>query len=484
MKTISLNYNSRALGLVLILMAAITTGCNSSSNKNDFVTGPAQLAINSTSPVKDASDVPINNSVIATFSEKMDEATLNTDSFTVQGAGEMALVGVVSFDASSNTVIFKPNSNMTASVVYTATITTAVKSAAGKSLASNYVWTFVSGTTADTTAPTVFTTNPNNNELGVALNRSVSAVFNETINPASVNLTSFTLTAGATSVGGTVTFANKLITFKPTNNLVVSTVYTATLTADLKDLAGNMLVATSWEFTTGTSVAVGPKPVNLLSAGNFVILTKPGITNVPTSAITGNIGSSPITAAALDEVTCTEITGLIYGSNAAYTGSGAVTCFKGEPADTTLVANAVLDMSTAYNDAAGRTTPDFTELHAGDISGKTLVPGLYKWGTNVLINTDVTLAGGANDVWIFQVSGDVIQAANTAVILSGGALAKNIFWQVAGGTGVALNTDASFAGVVLAIKGITVNTGTTVNGRLFSQTAVTLKMNTITQPAQ
>src|SRR5690554_826078 len=141
-------------------------------------------------------------------------------------------------------------------------------------------------------------------------------------------------------------------------------------------------------------------------------------------------------------------------------------------------------MGTADNDVAGRTTPDHTELHAGDISGQTLEPGLYKWGTDVLINTDVTLAGGANDIWIFQVSGDVIQAANTQVILSGGALAKNIFWQVDGSTGVALNTDASFAGIVLAIKGITVNTGTTVNGRLFSQTAVTLKMNTITQPAQ
>jgi hypothetical protein len=100
-----------------------------------------------------------------------------------------------------------------------------------------------------------------------------------------------------------------------------------------------------------------------------------------------------------------------------------------------------------------------------------------------LINTDVTLSGGANDVWIFQISGDVIQAAGTSVLLIGGALPKNVFWQVGGGTGVALDTNASFKGIVLAIKGITVNTSTTVDGRLLSQTAVTLDMNTITQPA-
>lgn len=487
MKPLSSKYNSRAIGLVLILMAAITSGCNSSSSsKADDAASPGidKLTIISTSPSKSATAVSVNSSVVATFSEKMDAATINAATFTLAGADESALTGEVSLDANSNTVMFKPSSSLTNSVVYTATITTAVKSVAGKVLANNYVWTFTSGTTADTTAPTVTTTNPVNNATGVALNKTISVVFDEPLNPASVKSSSFKVTDGASAVAGTVIYAGKQVSFKPTNNLAANTLYTATLTTGIKDLAGNALAATSWEFTTGTTVAVGPKPVNLLSAGNFVILTESGITNVPTSTVTGNIGASPITAAALDDVTCTEITGLIYGSNAAYTGSGDVACFKGEPADSTLVANAVLDMGTAYNDAAGRTTPDHTELHAGDISGQTLEPGLYKWGTDVLINTDVTLAGGANDIWIFQVSGDVIQAANTSVILTGGALAKNIFWQVAGSTGVALNTEASFAGIVLAIKGITVNTGTTVNGRLFSQTAVTLKMNTITQPAQ
>jgi hypothetical protein len=241
--------------------------------------------------------------------------------------------------------------------------------------------------------------------------------------------------------------------------------------------------ALAWGLTTHNAVAAGPAPVNLGTSGNFVILTKTGITNVPTSKITGNIGASPITAAAMDNVTCAEMTGTIYGADVAYTGSGVTTCFKGAAADNTLVANAVLDMGTAYADALGRTTPDFTELGAGDISGLTLAPGLYKWSTGVLINTDVTLSGGPNDVWIFQIAGNVTQAAATHVLLAGGAQAKNIFWQVAGGAGVAMGTTAHFEGVILAATGVTLTSGATVNGRLLAQTAVTLIMNTITQPA-
>ena len=185
----------------------------------------------------------------------------------------------------------------------------------------------------------------------------------------------------------------------------------------------------------------------------------------------------------MDNVSCSEITGTIYGADNAYSGSGDVTCFAGTAPDNTLVANAVLDMGTAYSDAAGRTTPDFTELYEGDVSGRTLAPGLYKWGTNVLINTDVTLSGSENDTWIFQVAGDVLQASDTEVFLTSGALAKNVVWQVGGGTGVVLDTGASFAGVVLAEKGVSVKTLATVNGRLLSQTAVTLQQNTVTQPA-
>lgn len=224
--------------------------------------------------------------------------------------------------------------------------------------------------------------------------------------------------------------------------------------------------------------------VDLGTAGDFVILSKTGITTVPDSAITGNIGSSPITAAEMDTITCIPqmLTGSIYGSNTAYTGNGNKDCFKGTSADNKVVADAILDMGTAYTKTAGRTLPDFTELHAGDISGQTLVPGLYKWGNSVSIYTNVELAGSATDVWIFQIAGDLSQAAATSVNLTGGAVASNVYWQVGGGAGASIGSAAHFEGTILAAKAITVGNTTTVIGNLYSQTAVTLDQNTVTKP--
>ena len=150
--------------------------------------------------------------------------------------------------------------------------------------------------------------------------------------------------------------------------------------------------------------------------------------------------------------------------------------------DATTLTAAVLDMETAYLDAEGRVSPDFIELGAGEIGGLTLKPGLYKWGTPLLISTDVTLEGGPNDVWIFQVAGTLNQANGTRVTLAGGALPKNIFWQVA--DAVTLGTTAHFEGVVLGKTMVAANTGASANSRFFAQTAVTLQMNAITQPAK
>jgi hypothetical protein len=132
-------------------------------------------------------------------------------------------------------------------------------------------------------------------------------------------------------------------------------------------------------------------PVNLGGAGNFVILSKTGITDVPPSPIVGNIGASPITGAAI-HLTCAEVTGSIYSVDAA----GPAPCSLINP---TLLTTAIVDLQTAYTDAAGRAIPNFTELFSGNISGKTLVPGLYKWSTGVSVdNTGVTLSGGPNAV--------------------------------------------------------------------------------------
>ena len=216
-------------------------------------------------------------------------------------------------------------------------------------------------------------------------------------------------------------------------------------------------------------------PVDLRSAGNFVILSKSGITNVPTSVIVGNIGTSPITGAAITGLGSVEVTGLIYTVDAA--GPANRVTYP------VLLTAAVSDMETAYTDAAGRIQPDFTELGAGNIDGMTLRSGLYKWGTPVLIPTGVTLdgQGNPNAVFIFQIA-QTLNVGNGAIVtLTGGAQAKNIFWQVAGAT--TLGTTAAFKGIILSATMIALQTGATLDGRALAQTAVTLQMNDVIQPA-
>jgi hypothetical protein len=215
----------------------------------------------------------------------------------------------------------------------------------------------------------------------------------------------------------------------------------------------------------------GPAPVALRSSGGFVILSKTGVTDVPLSSITGNIGASPITGAAIG-VDSAEVTGTIYTVDAAGPA--------GHVQDASKLTVAIGDMQTAYTDAAGRTLPDHTDLGAGDISGMTLVPGLYKWGTSLGITTGVTLTGGAGDVWIFQIAGDLNVESGAIVTLSGGALAKNIFWQVAGQT--TLKTTAQFKGIILCQTLIAMKTSATLDGRALAQTAVTLEKNAVTEP--
>ena len=212
--------------------------------------------------------------------------------------------------------------------------------------------------------------------------------------------------------------------------------------------------------------------VDLGVAGNFVILSKSGITDVYKSTITGDVGSSPITGAAI-LVTCAEVTGTIYSVDAA----GPLPCTVN---NATRLTTAVGDMQTAYTDAAGRSNPDFLNLGAGDIGGKTLTPGLYKWTSAVIIPTDVTISGGPTDVWIFQISGTLDMSSAVRFTLAGGAQAKNIFWQTSGA--VTLGTTSHFEGNILSQTGINMQTGATINGRMLAQTAVTLQMNTVTQP--
>jgi hypothetical protein len=236
--------------------------------------------------------------------------------------------------------------------------------------------------------------------------------------------------------------------------------------------AGTTVVAAAADTPT-TPAAAAQSPVDLGSAGDFAILSKSGITDVYASAIVGDVGTSPITGAAI-RLNCTEVTGTIYTVNAA----GPLPCSVQDP---TRLTSAVGAMETAYNDAAGRSLPDVLNLGAGEIGGLTLTPGLYKWTSNVSISNDVTLSGGPDDVFILQIAGNLREASAKNVTLTGGAQAKNVFWQTAGA--VTIGTTAHFEGTVLSKTMIAMQTHASINGTLLAQTAVTLQMNAVTKPA-
>jgi hypothetical protein len=245
-----------------------------------------------------------------------------------------------------------------------------------------------------------------------------------------------------------------------------------------------------WRHILGTMLTVAlmapvaamsgsPALLDLGTAGDFTILSKTGISVTGTTAIVGDIGISPSAA--------TYITG--FGLTMDATGTFAISSLVTgkvfaadytDPTPTTMT-TAVSDMETAYTDAAGRTNPDFTELHAGDITGRTLAAGLYKWSTGVLISAaGVTLSGSESDVWIFQIAQNLALANGAIVTLSGGAKTSNIFWQVAGQA--TLGTTASMMGIILSQTTVVMGTGATLNGRVLAQTAVTLDANAVTMP--
>jgi hypothetical protein len=240
---------------------------------------------------------------------------------------------------------------------------------------------------------------------------------------------------------------------------------------------GLVLAAAVMLLCHGASAA--QSPVNLGTAGNYVILAKSGISTVPTSAVTGDIGVSPIDSTAITGFSLNHTVGSPFATSAQITGNVYASDY-GTPTPDNLT-TAIGDMQTAYTDVTGRTLPDFSELGTGEIGGLTLVPGLYKWSTDVSISSDVTLSGSPSDVWIFQIAGKITQASGMKVVLAGGALANNIFWQAVGPVSLGITTH--FEGIILAQTAISLGTGASINGRLLAQTAVTLDANTVTAPA-
>jgi hypothetical protein len=339
-------------------------------------------------------------------------------------------------------------------------------------------------------APAVVATSPVNGASGVSLNVGVSATFNEAMNPATLTAATFTLTSPSTTapIQGTVTYSGSTVRLWPATSLASNSTYTATIGTAATSASGTAL-ATSlvWTFDTnqaGVLPPVIPPPVvptsgvNLGLAGNYAILAMSGVSTVPSSAITGAVGISPAAATYLTGFslsadpsnqfsTSSQVNGKIYAADYAVPTPSNLT-------------TAVLDMQSAYSDAAGH-APGATDVANGSLNRATLAPGVYRWTTDLLITGALVLNGYATDVWIFQVAGNLSMNNGTQIVLKGGARPGNVYWQVAGLVDLGMQVQA--AGIFLSKTSITLATGASVTGRLLAQTATTLDRSAVVEPA-
>ena len=440
------------------------------------------------------STIPINNdpvclftdySISAIFSTPMKSSTINTSTFIVKGPGNTPVNGTVAY--AGLTAVFTPSPILLASTQYTATITTGAQDLNGNALAANKVWTFTTCPGTDpVTTPTVLSTIPVDGAgTGmlpcVPMNSTVTVTFSKLMNAATITATSFTLkkTSDSTPVTAlSIITVGNISTFTPAANLLPGIQYTATITTAAKDLAGHALTPANyvWSFTTcAVAPPAGPVLPPLLTADHYANLTMAGITNTGASLITGDMGVSPLPAAS--------ITGFGLALDLSHqfsttTGPGMVTgrvyaADYAAPTPANLTVD-ILAITNAYTATANTVIPAPTvNIGSGHLGGLNLVPGVYKFNTNVDINSHLILtATGADDTWIFQIPGNLTIATNQVVTLAGGAQAKNIYWQVAGNT--TLFPGSTFQGVILGYSYIALQTGATLHGKALSQTAVTL----------
>jgi hypothetical protein len=475
--TANLDYNKVYTGSVTVGAKDVAGNALATVYAFSFKTGllPDVIAptVTLTDPLNSATGIAINQLFTVTFSEAMDPSTITGLTYTLK-KGAVAVPGTVSYSGLKAT--FTATANLDYNTVYTGSVTVGAKDVAGNALANVFTYSFTTVAIADIIAPTVLSMSPINNAIDVSFGSVVVLTFSELMDPLTINANTFTLKQGTTVVAGAIAYTGTTATFTPANTLAASTVYTATLTTGGKDLAGNALASnTAWSFTTKSSI-VGQATVNLGTSGNYVILAKTAINNNPTSAITGDLGLSPAATSYITGFGLTDATG--YATTPQVTGK-VYAADMVTPTSINLT-TAVENMITAYNNAAGRLNPDFLELATGNIGGKTLTPGLYKWTTDVTLPTDVTISGGANDIWIFQISQNLLISNGVHLNLIGGAQAKNIFWQVAGEA--VIGTTAHFEGIILSWTGITFQTGASFKGRALAGTAVILDSNAVVQP--
>jgi len=420
-----------------------------------------------TDPLNLATGVALNKIITATFSKSMDASTITAATFTVMH-GVTAVSGFVSY--SGTTATFTSSSNLLSNTLYTVTILTGAKDLAGTALTANYVWSF---TTVVVTVPSVILTDPLNLATGVALDKKITATFSKTMDASTITATTFTVMQGTSAVSGFVSYSGTTATFTPATSLASNAVYTATITTGAKDLASTSL-ASDYVWTFTTVIGAGGLPVVLGSSARFAILSNSAITDIPTSAITGDVGISPGARSSIAGLTIPEVTGTIFAADDAI------------PVPAMLIA-AKNDAESAYLDATAAVRGTPTPL-SGNINGLTLVPGLYASGTSIEISPGgivyLDAQGDVNAVFVIRSATSITTSATSQVVLTNGANAKNIFW--AAGSAVTLGVNSKMKGTIIASTSISLLTGARLDGRALIQSAaagqVSLDQNIIVLP--
>ncbi|MDB5870773.1 MAG: hypothetical protein JWQ07_215 [Ramlibacter sp.] len=472
--------------------------------------------------------VPTNTAISAGFTEDMAPASINASSFTVTCAAPCASpAGTVTYSVGNRTALFTPAAALAANTTYTATVTTGATDIAGNALAgnqaplpaaSNYIWTF---STAATPAPagnvSVASTNPSAGAAAVCPAATVNATFNVPsglrMNPNTINSGVFTVTGGSPVVASSVLLdsgTGRIATFTPQSPLTVGVTYTARIrggatgAADMAVPANTMLSDMTWTFTVVNCTAPPPQTaVPLGSASTFGTFGgSAGVTNQGlNTVINGNMGTTAVSTAvtgfhdAGPGCTYTEtplnvgtVNGLIYTAppppTVACPSEGTATTFS-------VATQARADALAAYNALVAM--PGGPDPGAGNLANKTLAPGVYTAGAGSFMiqggNLTLDAQGNANAVWVFQMAttltvGGPGAAAPASIIMSNGAQAKNVFWQVGSAATINAAGGGTFYGTVISQAGAAISTPgnvalVTINGRVLSLGASVTMVNTV-----
>lgn len=467
-----------------IIVSLFVVGCGSGEDPilgHSVSTTSIAPTVVAVTPVNNEVNVPYNiQSITAEFSVPMDPATLNTASFTLSKGNPAVLVtGVVTY--ANKVAELTLDTNLTINTLYTATITTVAKSANGVALSSNYVWTFTTGATADTTPPTVISTSPANGDINVSITKIITATFSEAMKSLSITAAGiFTVKETNTSlnVPGTTTYSviNNTASFQPTANLTADTNYTAVITTAVKDLAGNAML-NDYNWTFKTAAASVPPLVNFGRASTYGIAATAGITNTPTTTqVDGDVVLNPTATCngvAVDGAGGIGLCGSTTPTSAPIIHGIVASTTPAYP-DATTAQNVTNDLRAAYlaitpaNMPGGTAIAAPTTLGSGSTGTNLFTAGVYQSITSILITGDLTLdaQNNPNATFVFQSASTIGTAANARILLINGAKASNVYWQA--GSAATLGTGTIWNGNILAYDSITMNTGASSCGRLFA----------------